>query len=314
MGRYTSGAVQIHTVTSGSAIKIGGITNLAIPTNAETISDDSGSLYDEVRSLASHAPVPSFTTKSIAAVLDQIGIAGQCIDVDGSHLGVYLFGRKLGMCDDPVAGSDHIQWLLSAGLMKLGTLTANRGTDAEISVMIEALTDGTNAPVRETDGVALPTPLISQQFTLGVCKVGGVVFSEIQGVSIDFGVGITEKLPALASVWPNSVGVQKVRPVLTLRGRDLSQIKAAAIPVLGAAATHVNTTIQLVKRLNAGTFESAGSTVHITLTMAGMITPQSLISASGQSEGEHEIRIEGVHDGTNVPILIDTTSAYDSTP
>lgn len=314
MGQYSNGAVIFYD-ESAVATNLGGITNIDFPTNVEIISDDGGSIYDETLSITNFAPVASITTKSIKTVLETIALDGQCVQPAPELVTqVDVISRRLKTCQDTLSGTPHFRYRVTQGLLKLGSLSADRGQDAAISFMIDTLTDGTNAPVAETDGVAMPSPLLTQQYTLGVCKLGGVVFSEIEGISIDFGVQITDKTPALASIWPDSVGVLKVRPVLSLRGRDLSRVKAAMIPLAGKAGTHLNSVIQLVKRQNAGSFETIPGTTHISLTLNGLIVPENLMSGSGNARATNALRMATSYDGSSVPIVSNLSAAYDSTP
>ncbi len=320
MARFQTGSLQLHTtdLNSGTAINIGGVTNIDISTGAQTITDDSGDIYDESISLLSEVMTASLTTKAIDAVLTYIGIAGYCILSDGSHLGAKLYGRILGDCKSPPLTTDNERYTFGTGLIVLGQLSAQRGADATITLMIHPITDGTNAPMSwASSSVTLPatSALSKNQFTLGVCKVGAVTLTDIQSLTLDFGVQISAKTPAMGSVWPDSVAVRKVRPVLTLTGFDPRALDdSTGIPLLGKQASHANTALQLKKRLGYSSFVANATAQHILITMNGMATCTQVFSGSGNAEATNVIRVEGSHDGTNVPIIFDLAHTYSATP
>lgn len=320
MSRYQIGSVQLHTtdLNSGNAINIGGITSLELNTGSETISDDSGAIYDESRSLLSQVPEFTITGKSIGTMLQYIGLTGYCISADGSHPGLRIFGRVLGDCQTPPASDANLRYTVAEGLIHLGELNAQRGQDATLSLMVHPITDGTNAPFAAAyTGITLPatSALAKEQFTLGMCKVGNVVLSDLQSMQINFGIELTEKTPLMGSVWPDSVAVRKVRPVITFTGFNPTILGDSAFPLLGKQATHAQTLIQLKRRLNYTHFVDDEDTGHILMTVNGIATIRNVLSGSGTGEVTQVLVVEGVHDGTNVPILIDTLdSTYDPTP
>lgn len=317
MPRYQSGAVVLHTtdLNSGTAINIGGVTNIDVDSGTVSMSDDSGALYDEIRSITGQVPSVSLTFKSLATILDYLSLAGYCILSDGSHLGLKVYGNVLNDCKTLPAGTDNILYTIGEGLIVLGQLNAPRGADATITIEVHPITDGTNAPLSGTySSVTLPTSLLKQQFTLGMCKVGSVVLSDLESLTLDFGVQISAKTPEQGGIWPDSVAVRKIQPVATFSGFNPKVLDNAAIPLLGKQAAHANTMIQLKKRVNYSTFVADGTAEHILMTMNGLATVTKIFSGSGTGEATHALRVEGVHDGTNVPIVIDTTSIYDPTP
>lgn len=312
MPRYTTGGVQIHTNDSSGAKNIGSITDISIPENVETAGDDGGSLYEISRSIITHAPVPQFSSKAIATVLDLIGLGGQCIDcTPPTTPGVRLYGRRQADCKDQPGTSANAMHTVTDGLMLLGQLTMDRGQDAVISVEIHAITDGTNAPVVSVYNQALPT-FVNAQYTLGESIIAGVRVPDLAGVAIQFGLLIGDKTPAFGSIWPDTVAARKVLPKIIPRGFDLSQIATGSHDPDGFSCTHANTIFQLIKRENKGKFVDFATAEHIALSMDGLGTVQTRMTGSGNSDATQELLLEPQHDGTNVPILWDSTSVYDS--
>src|SRR5688572_19144189 len=115
---YGIHSVQIHTIDSVTALKLGGVVAMGLPMNNEHSTDDNGQTYDSFTGLIMQAPVPRFTTKSIAAALAAIPQTGICINTDGTHPGVTFFGEAKSDCQsgEPAAG-DHMSYLFDAGIM-----------------------------------------------------------------------------------------------------------------------------------------------------------------------------------------------------
>jgi hypothetical protein len=198
------------------------------------------------------------------------------------------------------------------GLITLGTLQADKGSDATLSWMVHGITDGTNNPLIITHDVSLPAALVKEQFELAICSIAGVEFKP-ESVTLDFGQQVTKPRPLAPVIYPERIAVEKVQPVITFRGIDPRTIGSAAID-LWESATHANTKIQLVKRTSGGTYVASGTSEHIYFTAAGLVTVTNPFSASGQSDATVDVRLECLFDGTNAPILFDVTATYDSTP
>lgn len=312
MPQYTNGALTLtDSVPADVHVKV---TNVDMSANAEVTGDDSGSLYEETLSLTGFAPVANFTSKAIATILGLIGLDGECVSDAHDITVVDIINRKLETCEAALGGTPHMRYRIDTGILRLATLDMPRNQDATISVTLDAFTDGTNAPVAETDGVAMVTPLVNERFRLGLCKVAGVQFPDNAGMSIEYNVGLTDKTPAFGSIWADSAGVVTVRPVLVMRGRDLAKVKSGLIELGATAAAHADTTIQLIKLLDSGSFQPLANAVHIKFTVAGLAVPESIFSSSAGGNATNEIRIPLMHDGTNAPIVNDLAIAYDTTP
>lgn len=319
MPRYQSGSVQFKTtdLNGGSALDIGGITQIAVATGTETLTDESGDIYDETISIVKQAPSAIFRTKSITSALAAVGLGGYCILSDGSHPGLRLFCKALGDCKSPPLSTDGAQYTIGTGLVVLGSLTARRGQDAEISLNAYALTDGTNAPLAGIySSITFPTisTVLRQQFTLGVCKIASFTLADLDELQINFGCQMTRATPAMGSVWLDSIAVRKVQPVITFRSYDPTILADAKIALAGVQASHANTTIQLKKRLNYSTFVADATTSHIKITANGLAVCPEAFSGSGSAEGMASLSLRCIHDGTNVPIIFNTASAYTSSP
>jgi hypothetical protein len=313
MPEYTVGCLTVVESTGPTTTHLG-LTNVDFPTNVEVSDDDSGTLYPQFQSITGFAPVASLTTKNVTRMISMIGLNGTCVGAGKLITQVDVVSRKLETCQTALGATPHMRDRVTTGLLRLATLSASRGQDATMSAILDTFTDGTNGPVARTDGVALPTPVFSERLTLGQLAIAGVVYPDVESVSLEFNVSISEKTPALGFVWPDSAGVLTVRPVLTLQGRDLSKVTAALLAFSANAAAHANTKIQLIRRLSGGAFAPFASAVHTAITMAGLVVPDNLVSASANQRGTHTLRLLGHDDGTNAPVLFNTAIAYDTTP
>lgn len=313
MAKYRIHSVQLQTtdLNGGAAINIGGITQLSVPTGTETLSDDSGDIYDETRSIVSQIPRPTFTTKAIATALSAIGAGGYCILSDGGHPGFRPHFKALNDCKSPPADTDGARYTFGTGLIVPVRLVVRRGQDAQITYAVTGLTDGTNAPFSVAyTGITFPSSLLTQQFTLGVCKIGNFLLPDLDEVSIDFGTIQTKVTPATGSVWADSVAVKKIRPSISFKIFDPTVLDDAKLALAGTAGTHANTKVQLKKRLNLSTFVPNATTQHAYFTMAGLITVPDAATASGDNEATTMCKIESVFDGTNFPIVMNLAAAY----
>lgn len=311
MAQYTIGSFSFYDSNpTEEAIRI---SSANIPTNAEISTDDSGELYDQAHSLVRFGPEIAVSSKAIDKVIDYIGIDGQCVGAAENVTLCDLITRRIKTCKDTFASNSHMRHRVSTGLLVLNSITANRNEDAQISFTLHTFTDGTNAPVAETDGVALPTTVVGSRFRLGQCSIGGVEVPDIESVDISFNVALTEKEPALGAIWPESAGVLTVKPEITIRGRDMAKIKTAVFPLGAKATTHANTKIQLIKLSNSGSFVSFVTAEHFLITAAGMLVPDTLVNASSGGRATNELRLRTVDDGTNAPIVM-ALAAYDTTP
>lgn len=312
MGEYTIGAIEIfNSVPTGTAFNL---TSLDFPTGAEVSGDGAGELYSRQQSLTGFAPVATFSTKNIDRLLGFVGLNGQCVGAGKAVTQVDLYERKLETCKDPLTATPHMRYRTTTGLLRLGSLSASRGEDATISAVLDTFTDGSNAPVAVADGVALPGTIFSSRYTLGVCKIAGVQFTEIDSVELAFNVSITDKTPALGAVWPDSAGVLTVRPVLTLRGRNLAKVKTGVIEAVNSA-THANTVVQLIQRQNAAAFYDFASSSHITFTLDGLVVPTQFTSSSAGGRSTNEIVLAAKEDSSsNAPVIITTGTTYATSP
>lgn len=311
-----------YAVEYGPAV-IGGITQLSEPTNTQTTSDESGDLYDNIRAVSQQSPVINFTTKSIGTTLALVPQQGQCI----SATPLVAWARQKEDCSNaPLGTNSHTKYTIPLGLIIPVSLSAQRGEDVTLQLEARGITDGTNAPLAISHGNALPSTPTVELFTLGAVKVADILFTDVRSVDLQFGIETGEIEPELGGIWPDTVSVRKVRPVATITGRNPTRVTndgsaGSSIAMTGSVAGHgtpatpvYDTVFFFKKRKNRASFEANDASVHLKITMAGLTYPDNLFNASGESPGETTITLEGIHDGTNTPLLITTSYEYDPAP
>lgn len=306
---HTLYAVQLHTDAMESAVLIGGITQQQLPTGTEVRSDPtSGDPYPRHQAVVAQKPTAGFTTMHLARSLDAIGVAGIKIK-SATNPGLRLFAQKYNEGEMPASGSVHKRYTIREGLLLPRRLTCGHQEDATIQYEALVTYDGTNAPIVPNDDVALPTGLVDdQRFTLAKVTVGGVLLPQLTGVDVDFGLGAVTT-GSNSDVWDTHSSVRTVRPMLTFRGIDADWFKSDVIPLLGKAGTHANTSIYFRKRASDGaTFVADGTAEHILFTACGLAYLDQLFDCRTNEAGEPAVMMPLRYDGTNYPLVCDTTS------
>ena len=308
---YGAHSVVIHTVDSVTPVKLGGISAMGLPLNNEVSQDDNGQMYDSFVNIAMQAPRPQYGTRSVAAALAAIPQNGICINVDETHPGVMFYGEAKNACGDTEpASDDHLEYLFDAGLITPVSFSGDRRGCA-LSVEIDAITVGGNAPFAADYAATLPTGLNVDEFALAAVKIGNILWRDARTFDLQFNVERLEPEPGMGLVWNERAGRRKARPRLTVTARDPTKLSDTAIPLLGKAASHSDTTLFFKKKKNKAAFELDASTVHFKLTMHGMALFDNPFAASGSGTAETTIVVHGIHDGTNAPLIPTFGIAFD---
>lgn len=309
---YTIGCVSLFDAVAAATHV--SLTNVDFPTNAEVSDDGSGSLYAQQMCITGFSPVAAMNSKAISQILAFIGLNGQCVGAGLDVSQIDVVQRQMENCDSALGVTPHLRDRVTKGLLRIGTIGVAGREDATISFILDTLADGSNGPVARNPGVAMPTPVVSERYGKGACKLAGVQFPKLDGWDLEFNVQMDEKLPDDASIWPATAGVLTVRPVLVVKHRDLSKVTDALLAVGAEEAAHADTVLQLVKRKNAGAFEDFGDSVHGRITLNGLLLPDNLVSVAAQQKATGTLRLPCSFDGSNAPVLLNFTSPYDPTP
>lgn len=305
--RHSLWAVEI------GATVIGGITQQDLVPDNEIRNDaTSGEVYNRFVSLVAQNPKFTFTSKGIAAALNASGMFGYSF---GGHAnGVRLYAQKHTHGAQRAGATSHRQYKMLSGILVPVSITCDYQGDAEIRYQGLVTYDGTNDPVVITDSVSLPSGIADiARFTIGKATVANIALPQIRRLEINFGLSV-EAIgagggAANADVWPTFASVVTANPSITLRGIDIEWLKSANIPLTGENPIHADTSIYLRKRLTQAVFTPDATEEHIQFTSYGLATVDTLHSASGQAPAETSVTITSAYDGTNLPLVLDTTAA-----
>lgn len=288
-----------------NATHLGGITNQAINTGSELVGEPtSGGVYPSFVSLVTQNPGINTTTHAIAAALGLVGVAGAAIA--GAGVSAYAYAHAAGATRG--GASLHKKYTFNAGMQVLRTLSCEHGKDAQLTLDTLGIYDGTHDPIVLAELQSVPTLTDLERFTLGPITIGGIALTGVRRVEIDFGVSAAVE-GSDGDVWPTFVSIDTIKPMITIRGIDPHWLKDTGGFLLeGGAATHANTAIYLRKRAIGGTFVADATAEHVLLTACGMAVVDTPFDAGGEA-GETELKLTCYHDGTNIPIIIDTTAA-----
>jgi hypothetical protein len=308
--------IQAITLTKASGANVLQATgDYSAPLNTTTRGDEGSAVHDYSRSIVSQLPTQTFSTKALASAFALINQLGSCIGSTYAIRGVTYHLERKGDCQSGFpTSSQHATHSVANGLITPLTLAcASRDADAILTCMVDAVTDGTNAPVASSFAASLGgTPDLSQ-YALGAMRVGNLVFSDCRDFNLDFGIRKSETQIELGGVWAERQGVQKGVPVITLTGSDVREVSNSRFPALGLSATHANTTFYFRKRLNRGVFVADATAEHFAITASGLVLPETLGDSSGATSTTR-FRIECLNDGTNFPLIFTPNIAYDPTP
>lgn len=309
-----SRAHSLYAVVIDSTV-IGGITAQAVNMNTEAPSEaSSAEVWSRWVSMTAQNPRATFTTKMIATLLDRLAAElptadKYSCDITELTAGLTLYAQAFAAGSTRAGDSLHRKLVAIHGCLGLGRLNCTHQQDATIETEAVVGWDENNDPVVETDLVSLPGGIAdAERFTLGPVTLESVSIPGVRSLDIDFGLNIVAE-GSDSDIWPTYVSIVEIKPVITLRGIDLEWLKAANIPRAGKAITHINTTIYLRKRALGSTFVADETAEHIKLTAAGFAHVDTPMDASGSEKAEASLIVPCYYDGTNDPIVIDTTSA-----
>jgi len=127
--------------------------------------------------------------------------------------------------------STNTKMTLMKGVAIPVSLSNNADGLAELTVRFYADYDGTNVPVTFTADQTLPAGGAGANalWTVRALRNGtsGSILHRLQGINVDFGVGVTRDTPANA-IYPTDTAVNSFRPVVRWRTTDIATALAAS--------------------------------------------------------------------------------------
>jgi hypothetical protein len=270
----------------------------------------SGEPYSRFQSLVAQKPGATFSTESIAAAIDLVPLLGYSLVAEVNGLRLYTQQWLKGGTREGTL--KHVQDQIKIGILALRRLNAEHQGDAVLDLEAIAGWNGsdTDGPILRTKDITLPAAVAdADRFTLGKITVGAIALTQFRSVELDFGIEINSE-GSESEIWDSFITIRSIQPRLTVRGiNPLWFQSTGAIPMIGKAGTHANTSIYLRKRANGGTFVPDATVEHISITGDGYATIEMPMDANGLEATEANLVMEFRYDGTNIPLLIDTTSA-----
>ena len=307
---FSAGIIQCHDVPLSSAVKFAGLVSKNIELGNEVRTQQAAaSIYERTATITRRAPSFGMATTQIATALDLIGSVGRCITADGTHPGLdaYLVAHDEFNHRDLTASQ---RYRMTKGLLVPESLSVEHRGIAQLAMSARASYDGTNEPLQVDEDITLPTGAVdTEQFTLYQQTIQSVTLTGVKQMAIEFGVQVTEE-DADGSIFPEWLSVGSVVTRIRLGGINPKWLASGIIPIAGKPLTHAGTTLRMIKCLDGGSYAPLASAVHIGITVAGLGTITTAASAGdGNGVAGSELVLIAVHDGTNVPLVIDTTFA-----
>jgi hypothetical protein len=308
---HTLFAVEVYTDAMGASALVGGVTGQDLATATECRhSPSSGEAFPQHLAIYAQKPVANFSTMALAQALDAIGLTGLKI-ASTTNPGVRFYAQQYAEGSTPASGSVHRRYTLREGILVPRRLSVSHQGDATLEYSALITWDGTNDPIVVNDSVALPSGLADdERFTLGPIRIGDEVFEQATSFELDFGLD-ARTTGAQSAIWDSHSSIRSVTPRLMITGIDVEWFKSTRIPLQGRKGTHADTAIYLRKRDGDGaTFVANDDNVHIKLTGDGLCYAEQVFGASHGEDGTVSLAMPLRFDGTNAPLVIDTTSTH----
>lgn len=299
----------LHAVKLNTSI-IGGITGYDGDINLELDNETTNSsVWSEFQAVRSITPTFGYRTYDVADMLDEFTNSILPTAISGISGGVVMYQQKYANGGTRATGSNHRTLTINDGMIYPVSLTCDHQGDAVLTVGIAVTYNGTNELIIPAGSAALAAGTDTQRYTLGSITIESVGIAQIKSLNIDFGIEPSQD-SSDSDVRPTHSHVKRQMPKITLTTTDVTKFAtSSAIDVTGLAATHANSAIYLRKRSAGGLFVADETTEHIEITVAGHTKIMNPMNAETNEPGEMTIEIEPYYDGTNNPLVVDTTAA-----
>ena len=288
---------------------IGGISQQTATNEANVQSTPTaGSAYPLQININSVKDSFTFQTFNVAAALSALGALGADLNSNAAE----LYEIQWTDAGQIASGTAHRKMVFAQGRAVPRRLTCRNGEDASLEIMIMGISsDGATNPLAITESVALPAALDSERHTIHSAVFAEINLGCIENLEIDFGIEIASK-NCSSNIFDSRIEIASIVPkinVTTLKA-DLVGNGSSQIPNTGKSGTHSNSIFKLRKRTpKVASFVADATEEHISITADGTIVPTTMFQASNNEDGTSVFEITGRFDGTNVPLVIDTTAA-----
>lgn len=306
---YSRHAVVLDTdAESGTPVTLAAVVSLSPSLEAEVKAErTTGEQYARHIAVNGIKPRAGIETYALQDWLDEIGLTGKAIASD-SQDGLELYLQKFDAESGP-ASSGHRSLTVKQGLIVPTRLTCRHGEDARLQYQIFIVYDGTNDPFVISDSASLPSVTDNERFTLGAVSLGGNDIAQITELEIDFGID-ARTLGTDSDIYDTRAEIRAIEPKISLKTTEVSAFGSSKVPLAGLVCTHANSEIYLRKRAQtASHFVADGTAEHVKITFDGIATINDAGSQSGDDQAETGIDIMTRYDGSNTPLVFDTSSA-----
>lgn len=310
MTHYTNHSIGVQDNADSAAVIIGSLLNVTTPIDHEVQTNQTGGrFYPEQITVASQKPRLTYGSYDLPKVLDAFGLIGRRITGGTGKVGVALYQAKY--ADNVLAsGANHRRLRFDESFAMVRRISVSHRQDAQIESEVMALWDGTNDPVIPEGTITLPSlPASSGRWTLGDVTVGSESIGCNIQVDIDFGL-TAEAFGCDSDIWDTHLNLNMIAPRITITSLQPEGFDDGVVPLEGLVGTHANTTFYLRKRLARGAGFVAGATEeHISFTASGVLLVSDAHNATANQRAQMSLQMECDWDGTNAPIVFDTTAA-----
>lgn len=275
-----------------------------------------GRRYPTVATEIASRRAATFSTISIDTLLAVAGIFSGTIKVasGATYTGLSLYEAKYDDLGHFASGSVHVQNLFSRAMLWLTALRASQDIDGMIvpavaDLAVLPVSDGTNDPLTRNTAQALPAATAeTSYYCLGPVLINGTAMTRVAGWALTQACQVQTDSSS-GSRWPRTAHERATSHMLGIDFRTPVPLTDFG---LGGAAISATIVLYLTKCAATAERVAAATEEHIKLTINhGTITPRR---AAGSLGGDiaSGVEINVLHDGTNLPIVVDTTSALPS--
>lgn len=304
-------------VLTGAPVIVTGIRNGRVVPQLRYVREiTTGNAYAHFGALYAAEPMAAFTTLDIARAGAGIGLNSGLNLTAASEEGTTFYGVKTEDGGTRVAGSNHVGFNATKGLMYIRSITASHQADASMDVEAMFTYDGSNEPITEVDATALPSaPDDNHRYTLGTVALGTESGNQITltgktEVSIDLGIQCIVTASD-SDRYPTHAYIESVNPTIRITTYDVLKL-TSAIPITGKLVDLSHTAIFLRKRSKSTTsgFVANGTAEHVKFVpYDGQAFHATVFEGSANGLATATIEIPLIGDGSNYPLSVTWQSA-----
>lgn len=266
---------------AGTTLIINQIDSEQPDSGVKLFEEATGSEYDRMFVAdKSIEPVVKFDTSDLT-VLTTVGLAGVLINPGDATPGMTFFGRYFPTGGLPAAtsASDHLELLISDGLLVPLSVRASHNSVAKLSLQAHAIL-GTTAtyssatPFVWTTAQAITTGATATAniFTTGPIKVDGVLYQGIEDINVNFGIEVVKE-GSDGDVYPSFIGI-----IMRMTSIEFTTADPQLMATFGDAYALSSSFAAYFRKVAAnGTRVPIATTTHMKVAgTTGMITPGSV--------------------------------------